>query len=179
MATEEIEKRLEEIKSTIAKESTSESVEAREVNITPEVLIIGGGITGMYAALDVADAGFKVHLVERSPTIGGHMAQLDKTFPTLDCSDCIITPRMVDVGAHPNIDLMTCSEVVEVKGSVGNFEVNPSSTTSKLSLLLSIGIFAIFRRSLFSNPGIRAFMSSISIFSFSSSSDSGNGAPRR
>ncbi len=123
MVTEEIEKRLEEIKSTIAKESTSESVEAREVNITPEVLIIGGGITGMYAALDVADAGFKVHLVERSPTIGGHMAQLDKTFPTLDCSDCIITPRMVDVGAHPNIDLMTCSEVVEVKGSVGNFEV--------------------------------------------------------
>ncbi len=77
-------------------------------------LIIGGGIAGIQAALDIADAGFLVYLVEREPSIGGRMAQLDKTFPTLDCSSCILTPKMVDVGHHPNIDLMTYSEVVSV-----------------------------------------------------------------
>jgi heterodisulfide reductase subunit A len=85
--------------------------------------VIGGGIAGMYAALDIADAGFKVHLVERTPSIGGHMAQLDKTFPTLDCSACILTPRLVDVGINPNINLMSCAEVTGVEGSVGNFKV--------------------------------------------------------
>jgi len=77
-------------------------------------LIIGGGIAGIQAALDIADAGYPVYLVEREPSIGGHMAQLDKTFPTLDCSSCILTPKMVDVGRHPNIELMTYSEVVSV-----------------------------------------------------------------
>ncbi len=100
-----------------------EKVEEKEVKVVPEALVIGGGIAGMYAALDIAEAGFKVHLVERTPSIGGHMAQLDKTFPTLDCSACILTPRMVDVGAHPNIDLLSYSEVVGVEGSVGNFKV--------------------------------------------------------
>jgi heterodisulfide reductase subunit A len=80
-------------------------------------LIIGGGIAGIQAALDVADAGYPVYLVEREPSIGGHMAQLDKTFPTLDCSSCILTPKMVDVGRHPNIELMTYSEVVSVTPS--------------------------------------------------------------
>ena len=84
-------------------------------------LIIGAGIAGMQAALDIANAGFKVYLVERQPTIGGHMAQLDKTFPTLDCSACIMTPRMVDVARHPNIELLTYSEVEWVKGEAGNF----------------------------------------------------------
>lgn len=98
-------------------------VEEREVTIIPEALVIGGGIAGMYASLDIADAGFKVHLVERSATIGGHMAQLDKTFPTLDCSACILTPRMVDVSKHANINLMSYAEVVGVEGSVGNFKV--------------------------------------------------------
>jgi heterodisulfide reductase subunit A len=98
-------------------------VEEKEVSIIPEALVIGGGIAGMYASLDIADAGFKVHLVERSATIGGHMAQLDKTFPTLDCSACILTPRMVDVSKHTNINLMSYSEVVGVEGSVGNFTV--------------------------------------------------------
>jgi len=78
-------------------------------------LVIGGGIAGIQAALDIADAGFPVYLVEREPSIGGHMAQLDKTFPTLDCSSCILTPKMVDVGRHPNIELMTYSEVVSVE----------------------------------------------------------------
>jgi len=98
-------------------------VEEKEIEVVPEALVVGAGITGMYAALGIADAGFKAHLVERKPFIGGHMAQLDKTFPTLDCSACILTPRMVDVGRHPLINLMTYSEVVEVSGEVGNFKV--------------------------------------------------------
>jgi heterodisulfide reductase subunit A2 len=92
-------------------------------NVVPETLVIGAGIAGMQAALDIADKGFKVHLVEKSPSIGGHMAQLDKTFPTLDCSACIITPRMVDTANHPNIHLLTYAEVVEVQGGAGNFQV--------------------------------------------------------
>ena len=89
----------------------------------PSALIIGAGIAGMQAALDIADAGFKVYLVEREPSIGGHMAQLDKTFPTLDCSSCIMTPKMVDVARHPNIEMLTFSEVEWVKGEAGNFRV--------------------------------------------------------
>jgi heterodisulfide reductase subunit A len=81
----------------------------------PAALIIGGGIAGIQAALDIADAGFPVYLVEREPSVGGRMAQLDKTFPTLDCSSCILTPKMVDVGQHPNIELMTYSEVESVE----------------------------------------------------------------
>lgn len=91
--------------------------------IIPEALVIGAGIAGMQAALDIAQKGFKVHLVEKDPSIGGHMAQLDKTFPTLDCSACIITPKMVDTAIHPNIHLLTSSEVTEVKGGAGNFSV--------------------------------------------------------
>lgn len=87
----------------------------------PAALIIGAGIAGMQAALDIANAGFKVYLVEREPSIGGHMAQLDKTFPTLDCSSCIMTPKMVDVARHPNIEMLTYSEVEWVRGEAGNF----------------------------------------------------------
>jgi heterodisulfide reductase subunit A len=89
----------------------------------PAALIIGAGIAGMQAALDIAQAGFKVYLVERESSIGGHMAQLDKTFPTLDCSSCIMTPRMVEVGQHPNIELLTYSEVEMVEGEAGQFRV--------------------------------------------------------
>lgn len=91
--------------------------------VIPEALIIGAGIAGMQAALDIADKGFKVHLVEKDPSIGGHMAQLDKTFPTLDCSACIITPKMVDTANHPNINLLTYSEVVNIEGKAGHFKV--------------------------------------------------------
>jgi heterodisulfide reductase subunit A len=84
-------------------------------------LIIGAGIAGMQAALDIANGGVKVYLVERQPSIGGHMAQLDKTFPTLDCSSCIMTPRMVEVAQHPNIELLTYSEVEWIRGEAGNF----------------------------------------------------------
>jgi heterodisulfide reductase subunit A len=86
-------------------------------------LIVGAGIAGIQAALDIADAGFKVVLVEREPCIGGRMSQLDKTFPTLDCSSCILTPRMVDAGRHPNIELLTYSEVAWVKQEDGRFQV--------------------------------------------------------
>ena len=91
--------------------------------IVPEVLVLGAGIAGMQAALDIGDKGFKVHLVEKDPSIGGHMAQLDKTFPTLDCAACTITPKMVDTANHPNIDLLTYSEVVGIQGKAGDFKV--------------------------------------------------------
>ena len=87
----------------------------------PAALVVGGGIAGIQAALDIADAGFQVYLVERSPSIGGRMSQLDKTFPTLDCSACILTPKMVDAGRHPNIELLTYSEVVSLGGQAGDF----------------------------------------------------------
>ena len=98
-------------------------LEVREVPINPNTLVVGGGIAGIQAALEIADSEHKVYLVERSPSIGGHMAQLDKTFPTLDCSACILTPKMTQVGSHPYIELMTYSEVEEVSGYIGNFKV--------------------------------------------------------
>jgi heterodisulfide reductase subunit A len=93
-----------------------------EVPVRPEVLIIGGGIAGIHAALSYAKSGKKVYLVEREASIGGHMAQLDKTFPTLDCSACILTPKMSEVGKHPNIELLTWSEVEEISGYIGSFK---------------------------------------------------------
>src|SRR5512146_3291406 len=93
------------------------------VKVNPATLVIGGGIAGLQAALELADAGYPVYLVEREPSIGGHMAQFDKTFPTLDCAACILTPRMVSAGTHPHINLFTWSEVENVSGYVGNFTV--------------------------------------------------------
>jgi len=93
------------------------------VPVTKRALVIGGGIAGIQAALDLADGGHETILVEREPSIGGHMAQLSETFPTLDCSQCILTPRMVEVSRHPNITLLTYSEVEEIGGYVGNFKV--------------------------------------------------------
>jgi heterodisulfide reductase subunit A len=88
-----------------------------------DVMVVGGGISGIQAALDLATAGFKVYLVEKSPTIGGHMAQLDKTFPTNDCSMCIESPKFVECNRHPNIEIMTYTEVDSVEGEAGNFKV--------------------------------------------------------
>ena len=98
-------------------------LEPIKVPINAATLVIGGGITGIQAALEIADSGHRVYLVERQASIGGHMAQFDKTFPTLDCAACILTPRMVTAGNHPNITLMTWSEVVNVSGYVGSFTV--------------------------------------------------------
>ena len=100
-----------------------EALEPLHVPIHPATMVVGGGIAGIQAALEIADAGFPVYLVEREPSIGGHMAQFDKTFPTLDCAACILTPRMVSVGTHPNITMLTWSEVTDVTGYVGNFTV--------------------------------------------------------
>jgi heterodisulfide reductase subunit A len=103
---------------------------ARQTELTPatfpvctNTLVVGGGIAGMQAALDIAKAGFKAYLVERQPTVGGHMLQYDKTFPTLDCAACIGTPKMVSVGQSPNIELLTYAEVEEVNGFIGNYTV--------------------------------------------------------
>ena len=98
-------------------------LETKEAPVNPNVLVIGGGIAGIQAALEIADGEHQVYLVEREPSIGGHMAMFDKTFPTLDCAACILTPKMTSVGQHPYINLMTYSEVVEVSGYVGNFKV--------------------------------------------------------
>jgi len=87
------------------------------------VVIIGGGVAGIQASLDMANRGFNVYLVEKNPSIGGRMAQLDKTFPTMDCSMCILAPKMIECAHHPNVHLLTYSELKEVKGSVGNFKV--------------------------------------------------------
>ena len=100
-----------------------EPLEEREVAVRPETLVVGAGIAGMEAALRIADSGKRVYLVEREPSIGGHMAKFDKTFPTLDCAACILTPKMVQIGRHPNIQLLSYSEVEEVSGYVGNFKI--------------------------------------------------------
>ncbi len=94
-----------------------------EVPVTRRTLVVGGGVAGIQAALDLADAGYQVYLVEKNPSIGGRMAQIDKTFPTMDCSICILAPKMSEAGRHPNIELMTNSEVIEVSGYIGNFKV--------------------------------------------------------
>ena len=99
------------------------ALETTRVPINPDVLVVGGGITGIHAALTVANSGKKVFLVERDPSIGGHMAKFDKTFPTLDCAACILTPKMSAVRSHENITLWTYSEVVKVEGYVGNYKV--------------------------------------------------------
>jgi heterodisulfide reductase subunit A2 len=95
----------------------------KTVPVNPAALVVGAGIAGIQAALDIADSGRTVYLVEKEPSIGGKMATFDKTFPTLDCAACILTPKMVQVGKHPNIRLMPSSEVDEVKGFIGNFQV--------------------------------------------------------
>ncbi|MFC1535040.1 NAD(P)-binding protein [Thermodesulfobacteriota bacterium] len=100
-----------------------QTLSSKEVPVHPDIMVVGGGIAGMQAALDISKAGHKAYLVERQPTIGGHMLQFDKTFPTLDCAACIGTPKMVSVGQNPNIELLTYSEVKEISGSIGNYRV--------------------------------------------------------
>jgi heterodisulfide reductase subunit A len=116
-------KAVELIRMAVAKVRCDHELAPIAIPVTRRALVIGGGVAGIQAALDIADAGYQVVLVEREPSIGGKMAGLSETFPTLDCSQCILTPRMVDVGQHPNITLHTYSEVESVEGYVGNFKV--------------------------------------------------------
>lgn len=111
------------VKASVLRSARLEALEKAKSPVNKEVLVIGGGVAGIFSALYLAKTGVRVHLVERKPSIGGHMAQLDKTFPTLDCSQCILSPKMVEVLEEKNINLLTNSEVSEVKGFAGNYSV--------------------------------------------------------
>jgi heterodisulfide reductase subunit A len=120
---EATEKAKEIVRMAVAKAKLLEPLQPIELPITKKVMVIGGGIAGINAALDLADMGYKVYVVEKTETIGGYMALLDKTFPTLDCSICIEGPKMVDVGRHPNIEIISYADILGVDGHVGNFNV--------------------------------------------------------
>lgn len=120
---EATEKAIDIIRAAVKKVCLYEPLKRVKLPITRRALVIGGGIAGIRAALDIAEAGIEVYMVEKSPSIGGKMAQLDKTFPTLDCSLCILTPLMNEVAKNRNIKILTNSEVVDVKGRVGSFQV--------------------------------------------------------
>jgi len=107
----------------VAKVNLLTPLDDRFVDVLPSAMVVGGGVAGMFAALDLAGMGFTVHLVERDASLGGNMAKLDKTFPTNDCSACVLTPVMVQAGTHPRIKIMTNCEVESVQGSIGNFQV--------------------------------------------------------
>ena len=111
-------------KAAIAKTILDTPLTPGETPVTKRALVIGGGIAGITAALDIADAGFPVDIVEKNVTVGGKMAMLDKTFPTLDCASCIVTPKMTEVSQNPNIRILSYSEVCGVKGYIGNFQID-------------------------------------------------------
>jgi heterodisulfide reductase subunit A len=111
------------VRGAIAKARLLESLNKSKISVNQNALVIGGGISGIQTSLDLAEKGFKVYLVEKTPSIGGKMAQLDKTFPTLDCSGCILTPKMMEVANNPNIDLITYSEIENIDGNIGNYTV--------------------------------------------------------
>jgi heterodisulfide reductase subunit A len=116
-------KAIDLVRILVEKIKYNQSLDAIKVPVTKTALVIGGGIAGIQASLDIANTGHKVILIEKDPSIGGHMSQLSETFPTLDCSQCILTPRMVEVAQHPNITLYTYAELESLEGFVGNFKV--------------------------------------------------------
>jgi heterodisulfide reductase subunit A len=120
---EATEKAIDITRTIVEKVKHNKPLESIRIPVTKRALVIGGGIAGIQAALDIADGGHQVVLIEKEASIGGHMSQLSETFPTLDCSQCILTPRMVEAYQHPNITLHTWSEVEKVDGYIGNFEV--------------------------------------------------------
>jgi heterodisulfide reductase subunit A len=111
------------VEGAVARAKYLEPLTPKSMKVTESALVIGGGIAGIYSALELADKGYQVYLVERNPSIGGRMSQLSKTFPTFDCSACILTPKMVSVAQHPNIKVYTNAQVVGLKGTPGNYEV--------------------------------------------------------
>ncbi|MDH3283452.1 MAG: CoB--CoM heterodisulfide reductase iron-sulfur subunit A family protein, partial [Acidobacteriota bacterium] len=111
------------IAAAVERVKRQEPLQATPMQVNPNTLVVGGGIAGLQAALELANGGHKVFVVEREPSIGGHMAQFDKTFPTLDCAACILTPKMSEAGGHENLSLLTYAELEHVEGSVGDFKV--------------------------------------------------------
>ena len=138
-------KAIDQINMAIEQVKLLEPLEVQYSNILPSTLVIGGGIAGIKAALVIADAGYKVYLVEREATIGGHMALFDKTFPTLDCSICILGPLMTEVKDHPNIELLTYSEVQKVEGYIGNFDITIKKNPRFIKEDDCVGCFDICR----------------------------------
>lgn len=124
------EKAIEVIENFIEKLRLAQPLSTTRLPVTKKALVIGGGVAGIQTALDIADAGYEVFLVEKDPSIGGHVLQYSEVFPTLDCPQCIMTPKMVEVGQHPNIRLLTYSEVEQVSGQIGNFTVRVRRKTS-------------------------------------------------
>ncbi|MCJ7688653.1 MAG: CoB--CoM heterodisulfide reductase iron-sulfur subunit A family protein, partial [Clostridiaceae bacterium] len=122
------------VRAAVAKVALNTGLISGEIGVTHRTLVIGGGIAGIQAAIDVANAGYEVDIVEKTPSIGGKMAQIDKTFPTLDCAACILTPKMVEAASHPNITLYTYSEVESVSGYVGNFEASIKQKARSVNL---------------------------------------------
>ena len=139
------EKAIDQIRMAIEQVKLLEPLKVQYSKVTPSTLIIGGGIAGIKAAMVIADAGYKVYLVERDLTIGGHMALFDKTFPTLDCSICILGPLMSELKDHPNIELLTNSEVKKVEGYVGNFDVSIQKNPRFIVEENCVGCFDICR----------------------------------
>jgi len=120
---EATEKAIDLVRRQVRRVSHADPLEDVQVPVEKTALVLGGGVAGIQAALDIADGGRKVILVEKSPSLGGKMAQLDETFPTLDCSQCILTPKMVEAAQHPNIEIRASTSLKKLDGFVGNFEV--------------------------------------------------------
>jgi heterodisulfide reductase subunit A len=133
------EKAIDLVRILVEKVKYNQSLNAIKVPVTKTALVIGGGIAGIQASLDIANTGHKVILIEKDPSIGGHMSQLSETFPTLDCSQCILTPRMVEVAQHPNITLYSYSELESIEGFIGNFKVKIRRKSKSLDEKLCTG----------------------------------------
>jgi heterodisulfide reductase subunit A2 len=133
------EKAIDLVRILVEKVKYNQSLNAIKVPVTKTALVIGGGIAGIQASLDIANTGHKVILIEKDPSIGGHMSQLSETFPTLDCSQCILTPRMVEVAQHPNITLYSYAELESIEGFIGNFKAKIRRKSKSLDEKLCTG----------------------------------------
>jgi len=133
------EKAIDLVRILVEKIKRNQSLDAIKVPVTKTALVIGGGIAGIQASLDIANTGHKVILIEKDPSIGGHMSQLSETFPTLDCSQCILTPRMVEVAQHPNITLYTYAELESLEGFIGNFKAKIRKKSKSIDEKLCTG----------------------------------------
>lgn len=133
------EKAIDLVRVLVEKVKKNTSLNSIKVPVTKTALVIGGGIAGIQASLDIANTGHKVILIEKEPSIGGHMSQLSETFPTLDCSQCILTPRMVEVAQHPNITLYTYAELESLEGFIGNFKARIRRKSKSLDEKLCTG----------------------------------------